>query len=901
MDRPYNKSAHDILKDFSVDAESGLSPDQVRSSRDKHGANIQAIENKSSGFRIFFRQFKNSVILVLMTAAGISLAIGDVKEFFVILIIILFTVLIGFIEEFKADKDMQAIMKLSPRKARIVRGSRIQILPAHEIVPGDIVVLERGDVVPADGRVISQSDLRIDESLLTGESYPASKSDAALKGEVPASGQSNMVFSGTHVTSGHCRFIVIRTGFDTEIGKISKAMSRIKETDTPLQNRIDRLGRQFSVIIFVLCCTILATGLLRGQSFEMLLMLTVAVAVSGIPESLPAVIAVALSVGLKRMAKQNALIKKMTAVETLGSCSVICSDKTGTLTQNRMVIEKIFTLDAEVAVTGDGFTPEGLFMKETEQIDPRKHGSISKVIEIGTLCNNAELVKQGTEWGIDGETTEGALIVMAQKAGVDRKSMHKDFPRIHEHPFDPVRKCMSSVHMIKDMPIVYAKGAPEYILRKSTQCLSSGRIRRLDQKTIRILENKVDQYAALGMRVLALAYKEHRGRTYEVHRVESSLIFVGLVAMRDPPVPAAVESVKQCKEAGTKVVMITGDNRLTAISVARELGIYSDADDVLTGEELDKIDDNEFLRRVDHISVYARTTPFQKLRIIESLQKKGHVVAMTGDGVNDAPALKRADIGIAMGRRGTEVAKESADMVILDDNFSTIVTAIKEGRTIYMNLRKFIYFLIVGNFSEVMLIVMAGLLGIIPPLAPIMILFINIVTSDIPAIGLCLEKPPASIMKQKPRNPKEGLLNYYMLLKIGHVMAIVVLGTLSLFFWEIVIKKGSFPRAQTIAFATLICFELFHVFNAKSFHESIFSSKIFNNPSLIVGIMISIVMMLFAIYFPPMQDLLHTVPLEPLDWVSIVFVSSMVLMFIEIEKAIISSELEEIEKEAIHL
>jgi Ca2+-transporting ATPase len=767
-------------------------------------------------------------------------------------------------------------------------------------VLGDIIFLERGDLVPADARIISSTNLQVDESALTGESVPVTKDEKKISGKRPLAEQKNLVFAGGQVTNGHARCIIISTGKDTELGKIALMVKDAGEEKSPLQKRLDKLGKKFSYSVILVCIILITVGMIRGDQLGGLLLVAVAVAVSGIPESLPAVIGVALSIGMKRMAKKNAIIKRLAAVETLGTCTVICSDKTGTLTQNKMLIENIWTPDNEIKVSGNGFEPEGFFLKEKIRIDPKKHKDLSKVLEIGILCNNAQLVHD-EEWKIEGEATEGALVVLAKKAGFEKEAFHKDFPRVHEHPFDPERKLMSSVHLVGKKNMVYAKGAPERIIDRSSYYFERGKIKKLDNRTKNTILEKNRSYAKKGYRVLALAFKNHPSKKFGMGIIEKDLVFTGLVSIRDPPEPSTMEAIKECKDAGIKVVMITGDNPLTAKAIAEELGIIDKKEDedklldhgIITGDEMDRLSDTEFSRIVGHISVYARVTPKHKLKVIKCLQDNGEIVAMTGDGVNDAPALKKADIGVAMGRCGTDVAKEASEMIIKDDNFATIVYAVKEGRTIYRNILKFVYYLLPGNISEVFLILIATLAGILPPLTPLMILFINLVTSDIPALGLALEKPDKNIMKENPRSPKEGILNHYMFLKLTQVFPIIVLGTLSLYLWEIYIRNASVAQAQTIAFATLIMFELFHVFNAKSFSSSVFSKLTFNNIYLIIGVGASIALMLCAVYIKAFNEIFGTVPLSMNHWVQIILVSSLVLFYMEFQKVILSSEIKE--------
>lgn len=882
-----------ILHRLVSDETNGLTAEQAKKQLRQYGPNITAKEEKNSALKILLRQFKSFIIFVLIGAALISFFFGDHIEFIVITSIVLFIVLLSFFEEYKATKDMDALKKLTPKRAKVVRnGQKIEI-DATELVPGDILLLVRGDIIPADARLIEINNLQVDESAMTGESVPITKKLGMLNSDTALADCTNMVFAGGHVMNGHARCVVVETGRKTELGKIAAMVKGAGEIISPLQRRVDKLGKQFSDAVLALCAVLFAIGLLRGQPFEHLLLLVVAVAVSGIPESLPAVIGVALAVGMKRMAKKGAVIKRLPAVETLGTCTVICTDKTGTLTQNKMVIEHIWAFDSEVNVTGEGFNPQGIFLREDKQIDPHKHAGVAKILDIGIFCNNADLENKEGSWRIDGESTEGALIVLAKKAGLEKTELHAKNPRLHEHPFDAERKCMSTIHMKENKPIIYAKGAPEHLLERSAYYLENGRVHRLTKGKKDEILQQMEAYADAGLRVLGLAYKEHKGTTYEIHKVESELIFAGLVSIRDPPEPSALKAITECMGAGIKVVMITGDNPRTAKAIASELGIFTAGNKILTGDELEKLSDEEFKTIVDDVAVYARVTPKHKLRVVQTLQAAGHIVAMTGDGVNDAPALKKADIGVAMGLCGTEVAKEASEMIITDDNFSTIVDAVKEGRTIYSNIRRFIYYLLAGNFSEVILIVIAALLGVVPPLTPLMILFINLVTSDLPAIGLCMENPPAHIMRQRPRDPREGVLSDYMLLKISQVVPIIVLGTIALYMWELIVKNADHATAQTVAFVSIISFELFHIFNAKSFDSTVFSRQTFTNWVLYVGYGLSIVVTLAALYWAPFSNILGTVPLSLGQWLSVLVMGSVVLIFVEIQKTILTAEIKE--------
>jgi Ca2+-transporting ATPase len=894
----YTKPIKDVLTALGT-SEKGITSSDAVKRKEQYGLNAIELEKKTSALRILLNQFKNFIIYILIFANIISLLTHEIPEFVVISIIILVVILTGFFEEYKASKEMEALKNLTPRKANVYRDGKLIEILAQDIVPGDIISLDRGNIVPADARIISCNNLHIDESTLTGESVPVVKKEGCLKEGTALAEQYNMVFASTQVTNGNAHIVVVKTGKATEIGKVSSMITGIKEEETPLQKRLDKLGKQLSICVFAICIFIIIIGILRGETLISLLLLAVAVAVSGIPESLPTTIAVTLALGVKRMAHRNAIVKRLPAVETLGTCTVICSDKTGTLTQNRMVVEKISTADIEVDVTGSGFEPKGLFLYEGKTIDPKKHTTLSKILEIGIFCNNSDIKRVGEEWDIEGEPTEGAFIVLAKKAGMEKADMHTRYPRVKEHPFDPVRKCMSTVHIVQKKRIVYSKGAPELLLKNAEFYLEGGKIKKMAKEVREKILAKNEKYAKTGMRVLGLAFKEHKAKEMELKHIESELVFVGLVAMRDPPEPHAKESVQMCKEAGTKVVMITGDNRITAEAIAKDLGIYEEGDMILEGPELDKLDDGRFAKVVDHITVYARATPKHKLRIVDALQKKGHIVAMTGDGVNDAPALKKADIGIAMGKRGTDVAKEASEMIIKDDNFSTIVSAIKEGRTIYANMRKFIYYSLTTNIAEVVLILIAVILSEEPMLTALMILFLNLVTGDFPALALGVDEAPKDIMKQRPRNPKESILSDYLLLKTSQTVPIVVLGTILLYMWEFIIHHN-IKKAQTIAFTALILFELFHVFNAKSWDETAFSRKSLTNLYLNAGIIFSALLTFIVIYFPPAQAIFGTVSLTFGEIAIIVVVTSMIVFYNEIQKTAINSEIKEREKMIVY-
>lgn len=890
----YALSKQELFSELRT-SEKGLSISEAKTRFSRSGPNEIGSGMRVSAISVLAQQFKNFMIYVLLVAALISAYTpGNEKEAYVILGIIFFVVILGFFEEYKASKDMEALQNLNPKKARVLRNGKKQEVLAREIVPGDVIVLERGDIVPADARIISCQDVKVDESILTGESMHVAKQDSVLKGRVSLADQANMVFSGTHILSGEAHAVVYRTGAYTETGKISVMLANVEQDITPLQKRLNKLTKQITFAVFLVCIFIFALGLFRGQPWEILLLISLGVLVAGMPESLPAVVTVALALGVKRMAKQKAILKKLPAVETLGATTVICTDKTGTLTQNKMVIENIFTMDDEITVTGAGYSPEGLFLREDVEVDPTSHKTLSKLIEVGVLCNNSYLKKKH-EWIIDGEPTEGALVVLAKKAGIHKEHFEKNYSKIKEHAFDSVRKSMSTVHMFKNKPVVYSKGAPEKILAKCTKYLHKGKIRSFTKKDKETIMLKNEEYAKKGLRVLALAFKEHKGKNMEVHKVEAGLTFVGLVSIRDPPEPSAYESIKMCQEAGIRVVMITGDNPHTAQAIAEDLGIFRKENIVLTGDDVDSLSEGEIARLLDSVAVFARVTPEHKLKIVEKFQLQGHIVSMTGDGVNDAPALKKADIGVAMGRTGTDVAKESADMIILDDNFTTIANAVKEGRVIFENIRKFVYYAMVGGFSAVILMLVSSLIGTAPVLTALMILFVNLITGDFPAFGLCVEKADKNIMKKRPRDVKEGILSDFVLLKMAELLPLITLGSLVLFMM-FTIQGASLAKAQTVVFAALVCFQLFNVFNAKSWNDSVLTMKTFRNHVMLIGVAISLVLLILTVHWAPAQAIFGTVSLTFVEWLMVVAMASSVLFFREIEKTIVKAEVRERKK-----
>jgi Ca2+-transporting ATPase len=810
---------------------------------------------------------------------------------------------------------MEAMKKLTAPKARVLREKKELIVPAREVVPGDILILEAGDRLPADARLIEIVDLKTDEAVLTGESTPVKKELTVLKEDTPISERKNMVFSATHITYGRGKAIVVATGMNTEFGKIAKMVQEVEEEETPLQRKLDDFAKKIARVVLVLAAIIFALEIfsegLRIKAFLDSFMTSIALAISVVPEGLPAIVTISLALGAREFAKRNAIIRKLSSAESLGSVTVICADKTGTLTKGEMTVRKIYLDGKLIDVSGVGYEPKGIFLLKDKVLDPKKEKELSFLLKIGAICSNAKLQRENHHWYIAGDPTEGALIVSAAKAGIFQEDLEKDYPRKHEVPFTSERKRMTTVNLTPERELVaFSKGAPEIILERCDRILENGKeVELTNEKREKILKIN-ENLAADALRVLAMAYKKLPPQTKEFNdeELEKNLVFVGLQGMIDPPRKEAIQANKKCIEAGIKTIMITGDHKLTAIAVAKEIGIFKEGDMVLTGKEFDKMPDEEFEKIVDKVTVYARMSPEHKMRIVKAWQKRGEIVAMTGDGVNDAPAVKKADVGVSMGKTGTDVTREASDIILADDNFATIVNAVEQGRVIYDNIRKYARYLMACNFDEVLVIgtfaILAGIFGekLFPlPLIPAMLLWINLVTDGAPAVALSVDPPEKGVMKRKPRDPKEGILS-------GMVAFIVVsfllqsLGTFLVFSLEYYLFPGtkmsevpvhwlSLPltdpnretyrlmalnEARTVAFVQAAMFELFVVWNCRSEKESVWrmGKKAFKNKFFVIATLISMILTLSICYIPVTQKMFHLVPMGLADLAYVLFVAS---------------------------
>ncbi|MBI3377920.1 MAG: cation-translocating P-type ATPase [Nitrospirae bacterium] len=897
--RWHQKETKDIL-DGLQSSSKGLSSEEAQKRLLEYGPNELKEKEKRTLFMMFLGQFKDFMILILIGAAIISGIIGEPADTIAIIVIVVLNAVIGFIQEYRAEKAMAALKKMAAQIATVIRDGKPANIPAVEIVPGDIVLLEAGKVVPADMRLIETAQLKVEEAALTGESIPVEKHIKALHDEMlPLGDRKNMAYKGTTVSYGRGAGIAAATGMDTELGKIATMLQEEEEVKTPLQKRLAAFGKKLAIAVLAICAIVFGIGILRGEQPLLMLLTAISLAVAAIPEALPAVITISLALGAKKMVKQNGLIRKLPAVETLGSVTYICSDKTGTLTQNRMSVEEMY-------IGGEILKSEELKVKSgrIEQL-LTLNSQLSTFFTAIALSNDAKPDRDGN---IIGDPTEVALFSAARENGFDKSSREELFPRVEEIPFDSERKCMTTFHEVKSEKlkikseeleklltpnsqlltfnfVSFTKGAIEVLLEKSDGILKSGGTVKIDREEIHRVNERM---AADGLRVLGIAMRGWNELPSDMshENVERGLIIIGLVGIMDPPREEAREAVAMCQTAGIKPVMITGDHPITAWAIARRIGMLGDEDvnfNLITGRELEKLSLKEFEERVENIQVYARVAPEQKLKIVKALQDKGQFVAMTGDGVNDAPALKRADIGVAMGITGTDVSKEAAHMILLDDNFATIVKAVREGRKIYDNIRKFIKYLLTTNSGEIWTLFLAPLVGLPIPLLPIHILWINLVTDGLPALALSAEPAEGDVMSGPPRHPKESIFAHGLGLHaiwVGLLMGGVVLFVQA---WSI---KTEHAHWQTMVFTVLCLTQLGHVLAIRSERESLFKIGLFSNKYLLGAVIFTFILQMATIYVPFLNPIFKTEPLTLNELVFTLVLSSVVFFAVEIEKLI---------------
>ena len=876
---------------LATDGKTGLSSAAAAEKLRSHGPN-ELREKKGRGpLAIFFDQFKSLMIWVLVGAALVSGFLKEWVDALAILAIVLMNAVLGLLQEYRAEKSLAALKRLSAPNAKVVRDGSARLVPARELVPGDLVEVEAGDYVPADCRVRwHTSNFAVQEASLTGESMPVGKTDLALEDrEVPLAERANILYLGTSVVSGKARAFVVETGMQTELGRIAGLIQEIRKETTPLQKKLEQFSKILIYLCFALVAVVFGLEILRGGKVLDMFLTSVSLAVAAIPEGLPAVVTIALALGVQRMVRRHVLIRKLPSVETLGCATVICSDKTGTLTKNEMTVRAVWTSRRAFQITGTGYEPEGEFLTDGGPVDPRGQDDLLRALTVGVLCNNAELkVTTSGKVSVFGDPTEIAILSAAAKACVWKGEEEAAYEMVEEIPFDSERKKMSVVRRADRELTAFTKGAPDLLLDDCASILEDGAARPLTAADRVRIMGANDGYASQALRVLALAYRDldREPHAYTAEAIERDLTFAGLVAMIDPPRPEVREAMDKCRTAGIRTVMITGDHRNTAVAIARELGFYGPDSRALTGEEVDRLSETDLDAAIERVAVYARVSPEHKLRAVRAWRRRGEVAAMTGDGVNDAPAVKEADIGVAMGITGTDVTKEVSDMVITDDNFASIVAAVEEGRGIYDNIRKFIHFLLSCNLGEILVMFTAALIGLPVPLLPIQILWVNLVTDGLPALALGVDPVDPGIMERPPRKTDEPVITGARGWLIGLQGALIAACSLGAFLFVFLYEKEGLDMARTAALATLACSQLFHAFNCRSMRESIFRLKFRTNPQLVGAVGLSFLLQMAVIYVPFLQPVFKTTALSPVDLGAIMVFSTLPLWIMETVKAL---------------
>ena len=903
MNEYYHLTVEEVLASVSSERK-GLSGAEAESRLAKFNLNELKREKQYTAFKILLDQLKNFLVLLLIFAAAVAFFLGDALEAFAMVAIIILTVLLGFFQEYRAEKAIEALEKISSPTARAMRDGIEVKIPASKLVPGDIILIEEGDIIPADARLIEVEEMSVDQASLTGESMPSKKTTSHHAPGTPLADQKNMVFMSTIVTYGKGKAVITATGMNTEIGAIASSLQETQEVQTPLQKKFEHMSQQLGIAVLILVSIVFIAGLLKTDvSLREMFFFALSLAVAAVPSSLAAIVTISLALGARTLATKNMIIKKLPAAESLGAVTIICSDKTGTLTKNQMTVTKLYVHgvhDEIIDISGAGYQPQGVFAKKGRSLSVHELASIELPLRIGSLCNNAKLHNSEKGWEVLGDPTEGSLVVLGKKAGLHEDHLLQEHSFVYELPFDSERKRMSVIFDERrtGKRYVYVKGAPDQLLEQCTRSLlPSGKITKLTSKDKSKILGINNDFASQALRVLGLAYAEipakqsnkakQRSRSkdlpeseYTIEHIENNLIFVGLVGMIDPPREEVAAAVEQCKRAGIKVMVITGDQAITAEAVARKIGLFKDGDLILTGTELSALSDEELIRNIDSLRIVARALPIQKSRIVDMLQKRGHTVAMTGDGVNDAPALKKADIGVAMGITGTDVAKEVSKAILVDDNFASIVNAVAEGRNIYDKIVKSTRYLLSCNMGEITSVFVALLLNFPLPMVPLQILLMNLVTDGLPALGLGMESPDDDVMSRPPRSPKENPLSgqtFFVVVLFGLIMG---LGSMYLFSQYYL---NDLVHARTMAFTSLVMFEMFAVLNNRSL-QPFRKLNIFTNHWLFLGVASSILIQIAVIYFAPLQGVFGTVALTLSDWYWIIGTSAVGFLVMECSK-----------------
>lgn len=916
----YAQPVDALVRVLHTDLKRGLSTEEAHSRLAIYGPNKLEEAAGVSFWQLVLDQFKNFLVLLLIASALISMAIGEWVDAAAILAIVIINAVLGVLQEWRAEQSLQALKRMAAPTAVVIRDGRQETIPSEQLVPGDLVVLTAGNNVPADLRLIESVNLRVQEASLTGESTPVEKNaSVVLDADIPLGDRRNSTFMGTVVTYGRGKGIVTATGMHTQFGLIAQMLSAVTAEETPLQRRLEELGRVLGTAALAICGIIFLIGIIRDTQLGMILvqgivsylsthegqilelfMTAISLAIAAVPEGLPAVVTICLALGMQRMVRRHALLRRLPAVETLGTATVICSDKTGTLTQNEMTVTQVWVNGKLYHITGQGYTPYGEFKLDGQNVDPQAIPPLKLLLQGALLCNDAQLeriVQTNSEtkesWRMVGDPTEGALVVLAAKAGLWREQLEKEQPRVAEVPFDSANKHMTTVHAVpgeNSLFRAYVKGAPDILLQLCSHVQDDGLIKPLSEDTRAQILAANDAMASQALRVLAVAYRPIAEAKTLNWAEKRNLVFLGLTGMIDPPRPEVYDAVATCRRAGIKAVMITGDHRDTAVAIAKELDFLSQGHLALTGPELDRMNDEEFIGVVDNVDVYARVSPEHKVRIVDGLKAVGHIVAMTGDGVNDAPALKRADIGIAMGITGTDVAKETADMILTDDNFASIVAAVEEGRIIYSNIRKFVYYLLSCNIGEILVIFLSMLAGLPIPLRPIHLLWLNLVTDGLPALALGLEAGEPDIMDRPPRPPREPIINREMVWNTTVQAVAITATTLGAFVFGLRFYPHSLIAAQTIAFVTLISAELWRAYTSRSERCSLLRLGIFSNRYMLLATLSSFALMLAVVYLPVFEPIFYTFELPLRDWLTILPLTLIPSIAAELTKWILSRQ-----------
>ncbi len=882
----HSRELTEVLSELGTDAGTGLSSEEARKRLERFGPNELQEKPRPTLLQMLLAQFNNFLVILLIVASLVSAVLGELTDAAMIMAIVVLNSVMGVIQESKAEQAMAALKRMAAPNARVIRDGSIQDVPSRELVPGDVVLLEAGNYVPADLRLVEAVNLKVEEAALTGESVPVEKADAAaLADDIPIGDRVNCAFMSTVVSYGRGKGAVTGTGMDTQIGHIAEMIQSFEDEATPLQKKLEQLGKTLAIACLAICAVVFGIGLFRGEDILFMFMVAISLAIAAVPEGLPAIVTICLALGMQRMIRRHALIRKLPAVETLGSCTAICSDKTGTLTQNEMTVVKIYADDRWVEVEGKGYQPVGRFLRDGRPLDAAADASLSFLLAGSTLCNDAQLeqlkngtdgsapspAKEGQEWRMVGDPTEGALVVAAAKAGLWKDGVEKKQPRVAEIPFDSDRKRMTTIHTDPNGPgyLTFVKGAPDIVLGLCVETLRNGRAEPMDDQGRQAILAANETMSNQALRVLAVAYRplDAVPNRPSSDDLEKDLVFVGLLGMIDPARPEVKDAVELCRRAGIKPVMITGDYRNTAVAIAGELGILSDGKTrVLTGADLDRMPEEEFLSKVEEIDVYARVSPAHKVKIVEALKTRGHVVSMTGDGVNDAPALKRANIGVAMGITGTDVSKETAAMVLTDDNFASIVAAVEEGRVIYSNIRKFVFFLLSCNVGEILIVFLAMLAGLPVPLQPVQLLWLNLLTDGLPALALGMEKGESDIMDRAPRPTGESILNREMQIGIVVQSLAMTAATLGAMAISLARDPDNIILAQTMAFTTLVGSELVRAYSARSERHSVLFQGMFSNRYMVGATFVSALLLVGPLYLPGAQGLFEVVSPTTVDW-----------------------------------